>query len=68
MNGMKWQIDCPECDGSGYLADYLRDGRRVIRSCPVCDGEGVIHRDPDEERDRRREQEQDRRDDPPYPE
>ncbi len=45
-------IDCPECNGEGYLYyteegdDITRDdfysSGRIIEKCPICDGEGEI--------------------------
>lgn len=32
------KIDCPECDGSGYVWDD--DDKEVI--CPVCRGDGGV--------------------------
>lgn len=54
----RWTLDCPACGGAGYGECPTCHGGVV---CTACNGEGVIHRDPDAERERRRDDDADRR-------
>lgn len=33
---------CDECDGSGCILNYERDGRDVYDKCDACDGTGKV--------------------------
>ncbi len=34
------QVDCPNCEGQGYIVRVDRDGNKAPYHCQTCDGTG----------------------------